>query len=198
MEPAPRVTAVVLCGGAGRRFGGDKTSALIADRTVLDHLLNSLPADWPVVCVGPERATARPVLWVREQPPGGGPVAALAAALPGVTTRVIVALGGDMPYAGPPATGLAAGLAQRLATATGDEPSIDALAARDEDGHVQPLLAAYRVEALRRVVPDVSAGVPLMRLLDGLRLATELVAAPGSLDVDTPADLDEARHRLEP
>ena len=65
------VTAVVLCGGTGRRFGGDKTQALIDGVPVLDHVVGQLPPSWPVVCVGPARPTVAPVTWVREEPPGG-------------------------------------------------------------------------------------------------------------------------------
>ena len=95
--PDTPVTAVVLCGGTGRRFGGDKTRADLGGASVLDRLLAGIPADWPVLCVGERRPTARAVTWLREDPPGGGPVAALAAALPRVDTPVLVALGGDMP-----------------------------------------------------------------------------------------------------
>jgi molybdopterin-guanine dinucleotide biosynthesis protein A len=184
------VTAVVLCGGEGRRFGSDKTRAVLGDATLLDHLLAELPAAWPVFCVGEQRVTARGVTWCREEPPGGGPVAGVAAALPLVDTPLVVLLGGDMPYAGGPARALA----DRLR----GESAAEVVAARDRDGHVQPLLAAYRTDALRAALPSRPAGIPLMRLLDGLRELTVTVPSPASLDVDTPADLDEARHRLGP
>ena len=187
-------TAVVLCGGAGVRFGGDKTKAPLGDATVLDHLLDGLPADWVVICVGAPRSTHRTVAWCREVPPGGGPVAALAAALPHVRTSLLVALGGDMPYAAVPAPGLAAALAA--------EPDLDAVVGRDGGGRLQPLLAAYRTEALRAALPDPPAGSPLMRVLDALRSVAVPLDDPSALDVDTPGDLDRAaliaRHRLEP
>ena len=72
-------TALVLCGGGSRRMGSDKTTATLGGATVLDHLLDGLPADWPLVVVGPERPTRRAVRWTRESPAGGGPVAAVAA-----------------------------------------------------------------------------------------------------------------------
>ena len=184
-------TAVVLCGGESRRFGSDKTRADFGGMPVLDALLTTLPHDWQVLCVGPERPTRREgVRWTREDPPGGGPVAGLAAALQGLESPVTVLLGGDMPYAGPVAAQLAAALA--------DVPDADAVAGVDGEGRVQPLLAAYRTAALRAALPDRPAGTPLRRLLDRLRVDERPVPQAASLDVDTPADLEAARHRLEP
>ena len=184
------VTAVVLCGGTGRRFGGDKTRADLAGRPLLDHLLDDLPTEWPVVCVGEPRPPRRPVTWCREDPPGGGPVAAIAAALPLLDGPVLVLLGGDMPYAAGPAPELVATLER--------SSELDAVVGRDGAGRRQPLLAAYRTAALRAAVPKPAAGTPLMRLLDLLRTVTVSVGDDASLDVDTAEDLDHARHRLDP
>ncbi len=179
---------MVLCGGQGRRFGGDKTSADLAGRPILDHLLDDLPANWDVLCVGQRRPTGREVRWCREEPPGGGPVAALAAALPSVSSPVVVLLAGDMPYAGT----AAAMLADRLAELDG----VEAVVGTDGDHRLQPLLGAYRAEALRRALPGSPAGTPLMRLMDRLVVVTDPVGDQAGLDVDTPDDLEQARHRL--
>ena len=184
------VTAVVLCGGAGRRFGSDKTRALLDGVTVLDRLLDDLPAQWPVICVGEQRPTRRDVTWCREDPPGGGPVAAIAAALLLLEGPLLVLLGGDMPYAAGPAPELLATLAAA--------PDLDAVIGRDGDGRLQPLLAAYRTSALRAGVPEPAAGSPLMRLLDPLRTQVVPVGGHAALDIDTPEDLELARHRLDP
>jgi molybdenum cofactor guanylyltransferase len=64
------VTVVVLAGGTSRRFGSDKLAAPLAGTTVLDVLLGSLPAQWPLVVVGSERPVVREVRWVGEDPPG--------------------------------------------------------------------------------------------------------------------------------
>jgi CTP:molybdopterin cytidylyltransferase MocA len=48
------------------------------------------------------------------------------------------------------------------------------------------------------VLPLDPLGVPLKRLLDGLRLVVDPVPEQASLDVDTPEDLEAARHRLRP
>jgi molybdenum cofactor guanylyltransferase len=183
------VTAVVLCGGAGRRFGGDKTRADLAGSSVLDHVLDGLPSGWPVVCVGDPRPTRRPVRWCREDPPGGGPVAGIAAALPDVDSPVVVVLGGDMPYAADPAPSLASRLTE--------DPDLEAVLGRDGDGRLQPLLAAYRTEALRTALPQPAAGTPVMRLLDALRTLVVPLPEGAALDVDTTEDLERARHRLD-
>jgi molybdenum cofactor guanylyltransferase len=182
-------TAVVLCGGASRRFGSDKTQALVGGRSLLDHLLVALPAQWPVVCVGPPRPTAREVTWCREEPAGGGPVAAVAAGLAHVTTAFVVVLGGDMPAAGSVAVTLAAALDAR--------PDVDAVVGSDGGGRRQPLLAAYRLQSLRRSLPQPPAGAPMMRILAQLTVAPLRLAAWASFDVDTAEDLQTARHRLE-
>lgn len=184
-------TAVVLCGGSARRFGRDKMAADLHGRTVLDTLLASLPAHWPVICVGDQRRTARPVTrWVREQPPGGGPVAAIAAALPVIGSPVLVLLAGDMPYAG--------GVAPLLVAELQRHPDVDAVAATDDTGRLQPLLAAVRTPALRSAVPHRPAGVPLMRAFGLLRARPLRVGESAVLDVDTPGDLERARRRVEP
>ncbi len=117
MSTAPRqhanVTAIVLCGGRSRRFGEDKTQAALHGRPVLDWLLDSLPGGWDVICVGHERPTTRAgVRWTREDPAGGGPVAALAAGLALVSAPTVVLLGGDMPFAGAAAARLAEDLVE--------------------------------------------------------------------------------------
>jgi CTP:molybdopterin cytidylyltransferase MocA len=58
----------------------------------------------------------------------------------------------------------------------------------DGHGHVQPLLAAYRTEALRAALPATPEGTPLKRVLDSLRIVVDPVPAQASLDVDTPED----------
>jgi molybdopterin-guanine dinucleotide biosynthesis protein A len=189
--PATRATAIVLCGGDSRRLGdgSDKTAATLGTMTVLDHLLDTLPAQWAVVAVGPERPTRRHVRWTRESPGGGGPVAAVAAGLALVDTELVVVLAGDMPFAGTAATDLAATL--------NDDPTIDAVVAVDPDGRANPLLAAYRVTALSAALPHPPANAPARSLL-AVAHTTVPIEDRDSLDVDTPEALAQARHRVEP
>ena len=79
----PVRSVVVLAGGGSVRFGTDKLAEPLGapdGPTVLDALITSLPPV-DVVVVGPERTSPRPVRWVLEDPPGGGPAAALVAGL---------------------------------------------------------------------------------------------------------------------
>ncbi|MGO4679995.1 molybdenum cofactor guanylyltransferase [Microbacterium sp. 2MCAF23] len=84
--------AVVLVGGRARRMGGAAKHLLeLGGSTPWDRTLVALAAHGisPIIAVGPAPADGRladaaavPVVtWVREDPPFGGPVAALAAAL---------------------------------------------------------------------------------------------------------------------
>ena len=92
----------------------------------------------------------------------------------------------------------AAGPAAQLATSLATEPEVEALVARDGDGRLQPLLAAYRTAALREAVPEPAAGTSMMQLLEQLHLRVVPVPEGSTLDVDTTADLERARHRLDP
>ena len=184
-EPAltSDVTVVVLAGGTSRRFGSDKLAARLHGSTVLDTVLGTVPAGWPVVVVGPVRECVRPVAWTREDPPGGGPLAGVAAGVGWVATRLVAVVAGDMPYAGPALVRLVAAL--RTAPA-----EVGAVVAVDEHGVANPLLAAYRVDALRAALPTPAAGRPAKLLLDVAHVEM-LVTGPAGRDVDTPADLED-------
>ncbi|WP_345025363.1 molybdenum cofactor guanylyltransferase, partial [Streptomyces sedi] len=134
--------AVVLAGGAARRLGGvDKPAVRVGGRTLLDRVLAGCPADGPdPVVVGPRRRTARPVRWTREEPPGGGPLPALAAGL-ALTERPLVAvLAADLPF-------LDAATVPLLVAAL--PPDADGVLLVDAEGRDQPLTAVYRAAALR-------------------------------------------------
>ena len=184
------VTAVVLCGGGSTRFGADKTSQPLGETTVLDHLVDSLPTTWAVVAVGTPRPLGRAVAWAREDPPGGGPLAGIAAGIRGVTADVVVVIAGDMPFAGP--------WAVRLVDALAGCPDVGAVTSRDGDDRANPLLTAYRTDALREALPHDPSGGSARFLLQAIEHESLLVPDEESLDVDTPEALEAARHRLGP
>ena len=94
---------VVLAGGRSLRFGADKLDHDLDGASLLDRTLAGVPGELSVLVVGPRRKVARPVTLVREDPPGGGPGAALVCGLRVALDRgfdTIVTLPGDAPDAG--------------------------------------------------------------------------------------------------
>jgi molybdopterin-guanine dinucleotide biosynthesis protein A len=207
--------AVVLAGGAARRLGGaDKPGVRVGGRALLNRVLAACAGATRTVVVAEPRSTARPVEWAREDPPGGGPVAALDAGLRHTTAPCVVVLSADLPF-------LEEGTVRRLldtlrpggthgtppAAAEGrpahDGPAIrpDGVLLTDPDGRDQPLVAVYRADALRRELAVLAAahgglgGLPLRRLVASLDL-TRISDPVASFDCDTWDDIAAARARI--
>ena len=182
--------AVVLAGGGARRLGGaDKPGVRVGGRALLDRVLGACADAVRTVVVAAPRPTARPVDWAREEPPGGGPVAALDAGLRGTTADRVVVLSADLPF-------LAPDTVHRLLAAL--DTGVDGALLADADGRDQPLVAAYRTAALRRELAALGgglAGLPLRRLTAGLDL-TRVPDAVASFDCDTWDDIAAARARI--
>jgi molybdopterin-guanine dinucleotide biosynthesis protein A len=174
--------AIVLAGGRASRLGGiDKTALPFRGQTLLEHAIAAAEGAEDVVVVG---AGGPPgVRVVREEPAGGGPVAALAAGLAALDPRdedTVAVLAGDQPNA-------SAGLAAVLAAPAGTG---DGRLAVDEDGRRQPLLAVYREGPLRAALARLGdpEGASLRELLSSLDLTEVPLPAELCADVDTPAD----------
>jgi molybdopterin-guanine dinucleotide biosynthesis protein A len=186
-----RAVAVVLGGGTARRFGRDKLAEpLGADApTLLDAALAALPEGLEVVVVGPERPTVRAVGFVREDPPGGGPAAALVTGLRFALAQgaeVIAVLPADAPRAGQAAV--------QLVDHLRGHAHLTAVVGVDAEGREQPLQLALSASAARRLVaaaPDGGHGASARALLRSLDPPAEHVALEPDVlfDIDTPAQL---------
>jgi molybdopterin-guanine dinucleotide biosynthesis protein A len=180
--------AVVLAGGSARRLGGvDKPALLVDGEAILDRVLDAVAGAARVVVVGPQRPTRRQVRWCREDPPGGGPVAALAAGLAEVTADRVVVLAGDLPF-------LTSGAVAELLAAL----AADGALALDSGGRDQLLVGAWRTASLRAALPPEPVGASLGRVLGPLDVArVRLAEAPDVLppwfDCDTDEDMATAR-----
>ena len=153
----PEWAVIVLTGGGSRRMGRDKATLDVAGTSLLDRTIADVPAGIPVVVAGPPAPVARRgVVFVQEDPPGGGPVAGIDAALAAVSAPVVVVLATDLPLVG----ALPSGLAEALLDARRDDADAtrDALLAADASGRPQQLCAAYRADALRRAIADNGSG----------------------------------------
>jgi molybdopterin-guanine dinucleotide biosynthesis protein A len=177
--------AVLLAGGRGSRLGGvDKAALEVGGCTLLDHALTAVHGASPVVVVGPPRPVRGEVEWTCEDPPGGGPAAALAAglALLPPDRDLVAVLAVDQP-------GITARTVTRLRHAVNDTGALLV----DPDGRLQWLAGVWRVEALRAVMPERPAGASLRSVLGPLGGAA-VTALPGeAVDVDTPQDLSRVR-----
>lgn len=186
LSPAdgPSVSAVVLAGGRSRRFGSDKLAVDIDGHTLLSGVVGAACAISDlVVVVGPPGAALPPgVVVVREEPAFSGPFAAVAAAMEVIESDVVLVLAGDLVDPAPALPALLSALAVDL--------QADAAVLLDSTGHQQPLLAAYRVPALRGCLAGVDPdGRAAWALLDGLRVHEVPDSGGWSRDVDTPEDL---------
>ncbi|MFF9122546.1 NTP transferase domain-containing protein [Streptomyces sp. NPDC014889] len=193
--------AVVLAGGAARRLGGaDKPGLRVGGRALLDRVLDACADAHTTVVVADPRPTARPVRWTREEPAGAGPLAALDAGLRHTTADHVVVLSADLPF-------LERDTVRRLLTAL-RAGRTDGVLITDSDGRDQPLVAAYRAQALRRALaalartasdgPDEGGaltGLPLRRLTAALDL-TRVPDDVASFDCDTWDDIAIARARI--
>lgn len=168
----------------------DKPLLDIDGVSLLRRVVDALAGAEPVVVVGPERPGMPDVLWTREQPPGGGPVAALAAGLAVVPrdADVVVTLAGDL-------TGVRKSTVDKLVGALG---TADGTVLTDGEGRPQWLISAWRPGRLRGALPASPEGAALRTVLAGLSIVPVPEAPGESADVDTPRDLDRLTRSSQP
>ncbi|QVQ53014.1 molybdenum cofactor guanylyltransferase [Spiractinospora alimapuensis] len=177
--------AVILAGGRARRMDhADKPGARVGDRSLLERVADAVSDAEHLVVVGPPRPSPA-ARYVREDPPGSGPVSALRVGLAEVRAPAVALLAADMPF-----------LAQ-----THLRPLWDALASRDgavlgdASAHPQWLAGVWRTDSLRSALRHYTGG-SLRGVLSGLDFALVTDGGHAAFDCDTPEDLAEARRRL--
>jgi molybdenum cofactor guanylyltransferase len=187
-DPLPPYAAVVLAGGRAARLGGRAKPQLeVGGRTMLEAVLAAVADAAPRVVVGPPQPVPGGVRVLREQPPGGGPVAAMRAGLAAVDSDVVAVLAGDLPFVTP---ALLADLRARL--------TADGVLVVDDAGRDQYLLGVWHTAALRTARRGTEGPVPVRRVVGRLSVtrhspAREAGTPPHWTDCDTPADLARAR-----
>jgi molybdopterin-guanine dinucleotide biosynthesis protein A len=159
----------------------------VGGRPILAAVLDAAADADRRIVVGPPQPVPSDVFLVREQPPGGGPVAAVRAGLADVATDVVVVLAGDLPFL---TAELVRGLRERL--------SGNGVLVVDGSGRDQYLLGAWRTGALRSATATATGPTSLRRVLAPLafhrwRPEVREGEPPPWLDCDTPADLARAR-----
>ncbi|RPK62326.1 molybdopterin-guanine dinucleotide biosynthesis protein MobA [Streptomyces sp. ADI96-02] len=186
---------IVLAGGAAKRLGGaDKPGVRVGGRALLDRVLAACADAGATVVVGGRRATARPVAWTREEPEGGGPLAALGAGVGLTAAERVLVLSADLPF-------LSRETVDALLAAA-DEDGREGALCTDPAGRDQPLVAVYRAEPLRRELALLAtehgslAGLPLRLLTVELDLARVDAGPLAAFDCDTWDDIAAARARI--
>jgi molybdopterin-guanine dinucleotide biosynthesis protein A len=187
-----RYDAIVLAGGGGVRLGGqDKATIDFDGRPLLDRVLAAVATADRIVVVGPPRtlspASSR-AIWTREEPPGGGPAAALAAGVSRTQADLVITLAVDQPWIAPAVGPLLSALAGGGSAAL----LVDAAGRRNY------LAAAWRRTELAAGLGSFEqlAGVSMRALFE--RVDPVLVPDEGDwgADIDHPGDLAASRARL--
>jgi molybdopterin-guanine dinucleotide biosynthesis protein A len=193
----PLFGAILLAGGRASRVGGaHKPLFEVGGQTLLARAAAAVAhaGARPIVVAAPALDPSLDVDWALEDPPFGGPVAGIVAALsrtdlwaPEPEWTFVLAC--DLPRVDAAVKWLA-----------GDIPLLPAgtegVCLADASSRPQWLTGAYRTAALRRAaraLPDAGRDAPVRALLDDLAIAA--IAAPDDLtaDVDTWEDLGRAR-----
>ena len=172
------MNAIVLTGGTSKRFGSDKSKATIAGKTLLEVLTSNL-AD--LIIVGPHSKVK--AKYVREEPLGGGPVAAIGAGLKEVDSELVAIFATDMPFA------------PRILNQLERALVNDAALPLDCNGIAQPLAGLYRSEPLRKAIASFESleNKSVKELISKLKVdQVPLVETELLLDIDTQADLAKA------
>ncbi len=193
---APPTAAIILAGGRGSRLGGVRKADLrIGGERLLERVLNAVEGCEPRIVVGYEDLQVPESVWVtREDPPGSGPAAGVAAGmeLVGEDAQWVLTLACDLP-------GVSAAVPLLLDAAAEADARTEAISASSED-RLEWLVSIHRTHSLRHAITNQEGGVvncSMRRLYSGLQW--EQVAAPpaSTHDIDTWEDHEIWQQRNE-
>jgi molybdopterin-guanine dinucleotide biosynthesis protein A len=176
--------AIILAGGSAHRLDGtDKPGIEVGGVSLLDRVIAAANGAERVVVVGPQRPTGEKVLWTREEPPGGGPVAAIAAALDLVEEAYCLLLAADLPWIAPAVPLLLSGVTKT---------DVAVLTTAGRRNH---LAAVWSIDALRGAVGDLDdvSGAAARELYAGVQVVEVSDEADWGIDCDTWADIEAAQ-----
>lgn len=185
MEP---YDAIVLAGGEARRLGGvDKPSVVVGGRPLIERVADAVADARRLIVVGPGRSELPRALYVREDPPGRGPVPALEAGLEQVIAEQVVLLAADLPFV----------RGEHVAELRGAIRPGGGAVVLDDTGSEQWLISAWHTDGLRAALRAYT-GTSLHGLLGSLDVAfvhprRRAGAPPPWHDCDISADIVAAR-----
>ena len=199
MSGPGELSAILLAGGrASRVQGAVKPLFVVGGTTLLRTAVEAVrdAGAHRVTVVGSVLDERLDVEWVREEPPFGGPAAAVVAALrtwpeKGAAEWTIL-LACDLPRA-------ADAVRRLVADAALVPPDTDGVCLADRTSRPQWLTGIYRTRALRRAasaLPGAGRDLPVRALVDDLALAVVVDHEGVTDDVDTWEDLERARARI--
>ena len=182
--------AILLTGGSARRLGGiDKATLEIAGSTCFIRVLEAVSEAKSVVVVGPAiPANNERIVFIQEEPRGGGPVAGLWAALPFIKNHLVAVISIDVP--------LVAGAIDELRASW----SLTDVALVASDGTDESyLVSIFNTDALRQAISQLSSPInaSMKSVLAHIAYRVVIVSDPDMLiDVDTPEDVKRVEEVL--
>ncbi|PXA70817.1 molybdenum cofactor guanylyltransferase [Cryobacterium arcticum] len=209
---APRWTAIVVAGGRATRLGGiDKTALVYQGRSLLAGVLGAVTGAERICVVGSDAPLPAGVLSAVEEPRWGGPAAAIVAGLGALAAGGadtggaaeggaergdadwVVVSAADLVRADEAVTALLTTLEHLPGTVelgAAQSLTIDGVISVDAHGHRQPLLAVYRLVALRAAAAAAgdAENLSVKSLIGALNLVEATLPDGLSADVDTAAD----------
>jgi molybdopterin-guanine dinucleotide biosynthesis protein A len=178
----------VLAGGAGRRFGSDKTRALLGGRSLLERVAAVLAEAGldPVAAIGGRPGAG--VAVVPDRHPGQGPLGAVVTALAWSPRPRTVVAAGDLALLDPLTVRALADRGRR-------QPA--AVAVARAGGRLQPTLACWPGHLLPSLQAAFAGGQrSVAGVLAGITVEPVDVPDRVVVDVDTRDDLDRLRRGL--